>query len=185
MVFDMIAIFEDNEDKEKFCYLYEKANSIIYKRVYGILRNSQDTEDALQETWEKVMKNFDKIKDQSYGKAMGFINIVAKNTAIDNYNKRKRLINIEDYDTVICVSKEYVENEVISKLASDDIMEVINSVSDNYKNPLILKYIYNCSNKEIAEILNITESNVATRLARARKAVKERLIKRDDEYEKS
>ena len=73
MVFEMFLIFEDKDDREKFCCLYQKINAVIYKRVYSILKNNQDTEDALQETWEKVMKNFNKIKNENYSKEINFV----------------------------------------------------------------------------------------------------------------
>ena len=165
MVFNMFLILEENDDREKFCDLYERANANIYRRVYSILKNKQDTEDALQGAWEKVMKNFDKIKNQSYDKKINFVWIVAKNTAIDIYNKRKKVIDIY-------------------KIESDIVVTAIGQIDDKYKNPLILKYIYSCTNKEIAEILNITETNVSTRLARGKAIVKD-IIKREDNYENS
>lgn len=64
------------------------------------------------------------------------------------------------------------------------MVTAIGQIDDKYKNPLILKYIYNCTNKEIAEILNITETNVSTRLARGKAIVKD-IIKREDKYENS
>ena len=115
MVFNMFLILEENDDREKFCDLYERANANIYIRVYSILKNKQDTEDALQGAWEKVMKNFDKIKNQSYDKRINFVWIVAKNTAIDIYNKRKKVIDIESYDDVIILNRGYVDEAVIKK----------------------------------------------------------------------
>lgn len=184
MVFNMFLILEENDDREKFCDLYERANANIYIRVYSILKNKQDTEDALQGAWEKVMKNFDKIKNQSYDKRINFVWIVAKNTAIDIYNKRKKVIDIESYDTISGNSTYQVENRAISKIESDIVVTAIGQIDDKYKNTLILKYIYNCTNKEIAEILNITETNVSTRLARGKAMVKD-IIKREDNYENS
>ena len=183
MVFEMFLIFEDKDDREKFCCLYQKINAVIYKRVYSILKNNQDTEDALQETWEKVMKNFNKIKNENYSKEINFVWIVAKNTAIDIYNKRKRIVEIDNCDVLLSDRTDPVENRAISRIESDRIMAVIGNIDDKYKNPLILKYIYSCSNKKIAHILGITETNVSTRLARAKVIVKEIIIRRDGEYE--
>lgn len=56
---NMFVIFEESvEDRDEFCSLYEKANAVIYKRVFAILKNKQDTEDALQDTWLKIMEKF-------------------------------------------------------------------------------------------------------------------------------
>ena len=38
MVFNMFLIFGENDDREKFCDLYERANANIYRRVYSILK---------------------------------------------------------------------------------------------------------------------------------------------------
>ncbi len=181
----MFVIFEESvEDRDEFCSLYEKANAVIYKRVFAILKNKQDTEDALQDTWLKIMKNFDKIKKQSCDRKIGFVCIVAKNTAIDIYNKKKKVINVDNLEAVEPDNMENLENIVVSKIESDGVISAVSYISDTYKNPLILKYIYSFSNKEIAEILNISETNVSTRLSRAKTMLKDIIIKRDGGYER-
>ena len=182
---NMFVIFEESvEDRDEFCSLYEKANAVIYKRVFAILKNKQDTEDALQDTWLKIMKNFDKIKKQSCDRKIGFVCIVAKNTAIDIYNKKKKVINVDNLEAVAPDNMENLENIVVSKIESDGVISAVSYISDTYKNPLILKYIYSFSNKEIAEILNISETNVSTRLSRAKTMLKDTIIKRDGGYER-
>lgn len=79
---------------------------------------------------------------------------------------------------------ENLENIVVSKIESDGVISAVSYISDTYKNPLILKYIYSFSNKEIAEILNISETNVSTRLSRAKTMLKDIIIKRDGGYER-
>ena len=183
MVFEMFLILDNNDDKEKFCFLYKKINATIYKRVYSILKNEHDTEDALQETWVKVMKNFHKIKDQSYEKEIGFIWMVAKNTAIDIYNKRKRTVDIDDLDSMLSERTESVENNVISKIETDKMLTTVKNINEKYKKPLMLKLLYGFTNKEIAEILNITETNVSTRISRAKESVRKIILKRDENDE--
>ncbi|MGN1089738.1 MAG: RNA polymerase sigma factor [Huintestinicola sp.] len=49
-------------------------------------------------------------------------------------------------------------------------------MNENYSDVLMLKFFYECSNKEIAQLLNITEENAAVRIFRGRNKLKEMLM---------
>ena len=57
------------------------------------------------------------------------------------------------------------------------------NINEKYKAPLMLKPLYGFTNKEIAEILNITETNVSTRISRAKESVRKIILKRDEKDE--
>lgn len=57
----LIASVDAPEEKRKIEQLYEKYNRLMYSIAYKSLRNSYDAEDAVFSSWEKVIKNIDKI----------------------------------------------------------------------------------------------------------------------------
>lgn len=181
---NFLLLLDTADNNDRFCDLYSKYNKILYRRVYNILHNSQDTEDALQTSWEKVFNNFNKIENKSENKSenecIGFIWIVTKNTAIDIYNKRKRIIPTESDNIIFSEKISSVEEDVIGDIRYDELKHMILSLDYKYKIPFILKYLYNCSYKEIAELLNISESNVSTRINRAKMKIKEVILKKGD-----
>ena len=60
----LIASVDAPEEKRKIEQLYEKYNRLMYSIAYKSLRNSYDAEDAVFSSWEKVIKNIDKIGNQ-------------------------------------------------------------------------------------------------------------------------
>ncbi|WP_353963323.1 sigma-70 family RNA polymerase sigma factor [Tepidibacillus marianensis] len=66
-----------------------------------------------------------------------------------------------------------------------DLYEAIQSLNDNYRVPIILKYLRGFSEKEIAEILDLNQNTVKTRLYKGREKLKEILtvqLKRGEQY---
>ena len=99
------------------------------------------------------------------------------------YNKRKRTVDIDDLDSMLSERTESVENNVISKIETDKMLSAVKNINEKYKEPLMLKLLYGFTNKEIAEILNITETNVSTRISRAKESVRKIILKRDENDE--
>ena len=56
------------------------------------------------------------------------------------------------------------------------VKKVLENLDDKYKIPLLLKFTYGYSTKEIAVFLNISEDNVGARIFRAKNMVKEGLF---------
>ncbi|MBP5551707.1 MAG: sigma-70 family RNA polymerase sigma factor [Bacilli bacterium] len=84
-------------------------------------------------------------------------------------------------NTNILTNSEYIDSLPDTYINDDknkDIYECVNLLSESYKTIIILHYFDNYSIKEITSILKISESNVTTRLNRAKNKLKEIIIKR-------
>ena len=163
-------VFQSPEDEDKFYYLYEKYHKLFYKIAYDILHNHQDAEDAIQISLEVIYRYFYKIRDEVEKKCVGYILMIIKNESIDLFNARKKVLVADEN----ILNQEYSiqkGNENIF-LKNQGLKEAIKNLDEKYRNVLVLKYIYGYSIKEIAEMLNITETNVSTRLDRGRKQLK-------------
>ena len=164
MIFLAFASFND---KLKFEYLYNRYNRLLLYKAYTVLRDQSLAEDAVSEAFIRVFKNLDKIDDCDSGKTAAFLVIIARNCAITILNKRQR-DNPASIDDLDLPAPGNVEEAVISDCSASDIMMVIDGLKDNLKEPFLLKYAYDLSHKEIAKILNLTESNVTVRIHRAK-----------------
>jgi len=164
-------MLDTEEDKNIFEEFHEEYASLMYKKAYGILRDSELAEDAVQESFIRSIKYFDsfpKIKcPQTRNK---FVNIV-RCISFDIYRKRK---------SQQAVSYDEFEETITDVLAvTDDILDSMEferylfMLPKSYYIILSLKYDDGYSYKEIAGILNITEENVKKRLMRARKKLRE------------
>lgn len=57
----LLASVDSPQDKRKLELLYEKYNRLMYVVAMRVLHHPQDAEDACLTSWEKVIKNLDKI----------------------------------------------------------------------------------------------------------------------------
>lgn len=78
--------------------------------------------------------------------------------------------------------RKLVEDFILDLERKEEILEILNSISDINKNLLFFKYDMGLSYKDIAELLDINENTVKTYLFRAREQFK-KLWRNKYEYE--
>lgn len=148
-----------NYEKEKqiFAKAVEQDMDRLYLLVYDILKNPQDAEDALAnailKAWETRgnMKHPDRIR--------GYLARTALNEAKTMFNKRKKMIPME----------EIPEN--IDMFATDNtgVWESVDRLKTREKEVVRLYYYYGYSVSEVADMLQIAQGTVKSRLSTARK----------------
>ena len=158
-------------DKEKFIQVINENKNLLYKICNSYCPNPSNRQDLEQEIllqlW-KNMKNFDgRVKISTW------IYKVALNTAISNFRLDCKRIDkpIEiDFSYFSLPDFEY-DSEFDEKLQL--LYKLIDGMSKLDK-ALMLLYIDNYSQKEIAEILGISDSNVATKVNRIKQNLREK-----------
>lgn len=146
-------------------YVVRHYSDMIYGIALSQLKNVQDAEGALQETFFIYFKKNKRFNDEEHRKA--WLIRVALNVCkhIISYNRRHYSISIDDVDVSYNFETEE-DNLVYTALVS---------LSEKYKTVLYLYYIEEESAKSIAGILKISEANVFMRLSRGRTMLKEKL----------
>ena len=72
-----------------FDRIYEQYYRLMYQVAYGILQNTEDTEDVLQESFIRIEKNISKISDPFCPKTRNFVVIITKRLALNMLGKGK------------------------------------------------------------------------------------------------
>jgi RNA polymerase sigma-70 factor (ECF subfamily) len=145
-----------------------------YPSVYPLCRRYANTEDdaldILHDGFIKIFRNIDKY--QIGTSLAAWINRIIVNTAIDYYRResRRRVIDIEDAKNVI-----FDSDDIISKISAEEIIELLQKLTPAYRSVFNLYVIEGYSHKELAEVLNITESTSRSNLVKARTKLKELL----------
>ena len=126
----------------------------------------------MQEAFIKVYDNVAKF--QFKGSFEGWIRRIVINTALKNYQKssfQKERIGLEEYDD------RPIEPEAISLLQEEELLDLIEQLPDGYRVVFNLYAVEGYSHKEIAEMLGIGESTSRSQLVKARKMLKDRILK--------
>lgn len=160
-----------SEQEEIICEkIYHKYLKLMLYVAYSVLKDYSLAEDAVQQSFLKIMEHLDKISDVNSNKTKGFIVILVKNTAIDMLRKLKNgsSVSMEDLDLTLPDPGELPLEQIVSAESYESILRLIDKLDHNYSSVLYLKYVYHYGDEEIAELLNITNQNVRVRLHRAR-----------------
>jgi RNA polymerase sigma-70 factor (ECF subfamily) len=103
------------------------------------------------------------------------------NTAIDYYRKKTRR-RTEDLEAAQGVQS--ADASVLSSMSTEEILKCIQELSPAYRSVFNLYVIEGYSHKEIADILNITESTSRSNLVKARIKLREMLSVLNSVYDK-
>ena len=167
-------------DRKFFEAVYNKSKSWLFKIIYKILLDKDDTNDVLQETWITVLKNLNKF-DFSQGKFNNFLFTVAKNNALKCKKKSKKFSGLDEVKSNIEKesSPKHLQADILFELYERNIMltDAISKLNKNYQDVILTHYFGEMDVKEISVILQIPEGTVKTRLARGRMQLKKILLK--------
>ena len=116
-------------------------------------QNKEDADDIFQQGFYLVYKNIGQIRD---AKAMsGWIKRIFVNTALESYNKKKRVSLVED-DQLDTNENLNSWNEAISNLGAEEITNLIQKLPNACRTVFNMYVIDNMSHKEIAKKLSIS-----------------------------
>jgi RNA polymerase sigma factor (sigma-70 family) len=147
--------------------LYKKFAAKMYGVCLRYAGNAEDANDILQEGFIKVYKNISKFRSE--GSFEGWIRRIFVNTAIEQFRKKVKLYNVTEVQENTIEDKEL---DALDKLATKDIINIVNELSPGYKTVFNLHVIEGYSHKEIADMLGITEGTSKSQLARAKGVLK-------------
>jgi RNA polymerase sigma-70 factor (ECF subfamily) len=157
-------------DRDKFNSVIKDNKNLIFKICYTYCSNPENRRDLQQEILLQLWKAFSKFDGRV--KISTWIYRIALNTAISFYrNDYKHYAN-----------KATIDISVISIPDSNDGVELEENIEMLYKfignlkdldKALILLYLDDYKYQDIAKLIGITETNVATKINRIKKILKE------------
>lgn len=166
MLLIYLAMIDGQEDKDKFEQIYKTYYKLLFYVANKILKDTHLSEDAVHNTFLKLLENLDKIDQVDCHKTRSLLVVITRNHSINLYNRQK------SHPIVPLDENFYGSSEVaVASEASDELTDAILKLPDAYRNTLTLKYVQGYSNKEITIMLDISEANVRKRLERAKKMV--------------
>ena len=163
-----------NGDKTAFEKLVSENQNYIYRLVFSMVHNEQDSQDIVQETFIKVYTSIDSFNAQS--SISTWIYRIAYNLSIDflkKYGKRNKMTKtLDDYDDIEMLSIEstaFIPEQMFeSKEIVEDIHEALKQLPDEQRVPIELKDLNGLSYEEIQQIMNIPNGTLKSRLNRGR-----------------
>lgn len=175
---------ENFHDRLKTERLYLSYRKLMYKEAFEIVQNQHCAEDAVSESFVRIIDNLHKIDEQDCLKTRSFLVIICRNVAKNIYNKKIYLNNQPDaYDDVLPedVSESSDSLDILVKKETlSEIAGIIKNLDPIYRDVFLLKNVHGVSRAEIAAIFGISEEAVKKRLVRAKSKILKELEKRGE-----
>ncbi len=155
-------------DSEKISLLYTLYEQEMFRICFAILNDRYAAEDAVSESFLKLIRTRDRISDPRSDACKLFTLKTAKNTAIDMYRRNER-------ERGFCeVLSEYADNTLVGCSSGDGgelvaVREIVNKLPKKYRDVIECICFKGLTAHEASAVLRISEECVRKRLERARR----------------
>lgn len=146
----------------------------MYNVGYRITGNEEDAEDVLQEAFVSAFKSLDHYRgDATFG---AWLKRIVVNKSINVIKKRKE--NVIAQDEEFDAPDEDAPADYKPELSVERVRQCMEMLPDGYRSVLSLYLLEGYDHEEIAGIMGITESTSKSQLNRAKRKLKELLIRK-------
>lgn len=173
------ALKGDQKAYERLLLRYKNG---IYNLIYQMIKNHEEAEDLVQETFIKAFNSL-----ESYNNSFAFstwLYKIAYNHCIDAIRKKK--LKTLPLDRPIQLKEGQVQHQLKDDALSPEgdyifaekqrlIQSSIQSLPERYRRAIVLRHQEDKSYEEISELLNIPLGTVKARIFRAREMLKKKL----------
>jgi len=165
-----LSSLTDTSSAVDFEALYQKELPRVYNFFRYQLGDDQLAEDLTAATFEKAWKHRHRYREDLASFATWLFTI-ARHIAADHYRTRRAAISL---DEVTLVSDEHVVEETAQKHADFAFLATLLArLAERERELVALKYGADLTNRAIASISGLSESNVSTILHRVTKQLRE------------
>ena len=137
----------------------EKHSDGVFRFILKNIRDEEKAKDIVQESFAKLWLNTEAV---NFAKVKSYLYSTAYHTMIDVIRKEKRIVDFENVPV-----SAYSHNEHYSDL-KEILDEAVKKLSDVQRSVVLLRDYEGYSYKEIADITELSESQVKVYIYRAR-----------------
>jgi len=175
-----LLILDSPEEECKFRALYYSYSKLLHYVARGILKDDMLAEDAVQETFIRVAKNFAKVGAVDCPQTRKFLVVIVRRVSLTMLDKREPAEADEAIETRTA-EISYEQYQTQERYA--DVVDNILMLSETYKQVLYLHYVFQYTAAEIANLLELPVETVKKRIQRGKKIVMDRVAKGADPHE--
>ena len=166
-------------DEAATALMYETFQEDFYYFILKTVNNDRElAEDLVQDTFVEILESIHKLEEP-----VAFVTWakqIAYHRCTGYFRKKKELLLDENedgttaFDIQVEENAEFIPDEALdNKELKQTIMAMINELPEEQRSALLLRYFNEISVKEIAQIQNVSEGTIKSRLNYARKSIKQ------------
>ena len=159
----------------------EELYLIHFDRIYGYLHltvgNRHDAEDLTTQTFLRMLESIGKFRFQS-APFSAWLFRIAHNLSMDHFRAARRWQPEEDVPEPAGGEERSAEEQALHSIGRQSMLAMIDDLSDEQRQVLSLKFLFNFSNGEVATILGKTEGAVKSLQHRALVSLQKQLARK-------
>lgn len=155
-----------------FLEVYDHHYDRVRRFILATVKDDWVADDLVQETFVRVQKNLDGLRDQS--KLSSWLFGIAYNLCMDHFRKLKSSGDTEalDVNEMEIPEEVLIQKELEQEQMGKCVQEQMDLLPESLRTVIILFDTMDFSHEEIAEVLGISVENAKVRLHRARKRLR-------------
>ena len=167
-----LLVLSQRGDKQAFGYIYERYLDEIYRYIFFRVKDEVEAEDLTEQVFIKAWVSLHKRQRKNQIENLrAWIYRIAHNLVIDHYRSRKNNLPLNE-QTVFSKSHTNPEQAAVYQSEKDQLKAVLNSLDENLKQVVLLRFVSQLSHAETAEILGLKESHIRVLQHRALKKIR-------------
>lgn len=140
-------------------YLCDRTWPLLFKYVYYRVNNVDDTNDIVQETYLRAIKNFENVRDKKF--FLPYLKSIARNIMIDKYREKKISdIHFNEMNVEMFSDNVMLEEYVVNLEEKDRLYSCLLSLPEKYRTVIELRIIEGLSLKDCAKIFGKSTSSI-------------------------
>ena len=160
----------------------EELYLIHFDRIYSYLHvsvgNKHDAEDLTTQTFLKMLEKIGRFRWQS-APFSAWLFRIAHNLAMDHFRSRRRWQPEAEVPEPLDSEEPSAELEAMQSIGRESMFELIEKLSPEQQQVLILKFVFNFANADVARILDKTEGAIKSLQHRALASLQKQLEQRE------
>lgn len=170
MLITYLALIDTPQEKNGFRKLYEKYSKLMHYAAKRILEDDRLAEEAVQEAFLRIAKNFSKVGDPDKPAAKRFVLVITENAALTLHSKEaKHTAGSASAASGKSHAGEDRRDDVTAASAeSREAVKYIMDMPQVQQSSLFLHTVYGYKYREIAGLLGISEAAARKHVQRAR-----------------
>ena len=163
-------------DREAFGALVEQYRDNVYRLAYRMCGNAYDADEAAQEAFVAAWRALPNFRGDA--KFSTWLYRLTTNAAIDVMRREKRHKAAGDGEMVEVADDTDSPQETVERTEQQEaVQKALSTLSEEYREVLLLRYMEELDYAEIAEVLQLPSGTVKSRINRAKAALKTALLK--------
>jgi len=167
------AVLRQTQQEEDFEQVFKEQFPPVYNYIFYHVHNAADAEDLTADVFLRAYKYWASYSPEK-GSRGAWLGGIARNTVRFYFQKNAAKPQTAELTEILCADVE-IESDYARKEDLRQVFEQINALPEHKREIMTMKYLLCLTNRDIAKIMDMSESNVGVVLHRTIKLIQKNL----------